>query len=49
MALSGDIGLRRSSPLRPELVAAVPVGAHPPDVDTEADLEELEARLGRDH
>lgn len=46
MALSGDIGLRDVLTARPDLVAAVPVGAHPPDVDTEADLEELEARLG---
>jgi len=46
MALSGDIGLREVLASRPELVAGVPVGAHPPDVDTEADLEELEARLG---
>lgn len=44
--LSGDIGLRELLVARPDLVEEVPVGAHPPDVDTAADLDELEARLG---
>ncbi|HEY7451647.1 MAG TPA: nucleotidyltransferase family protein [Candidatus Limnocylindria bacterium] len=45
-ALSGDIGLREVLAANPELVQAVPVPAHAPDVDTPADLERLEARLG---
>lgn len=44
--LSGDIGLRELLVARPDLVEEVPVTAHPPDVDTAADLDELEARLG---
>jgi CTP:molybdopterin cytidylyltransferase MocA len=44
--LTGDIGLREVFGRNPELVQAVPVHAHAPDVDTAADLERLEARLG---
>lgn len=40
---SGDIGLRSVLADRPELVCAVEVGDHPPDVDTPADLEALDA------
>ncbi len=36
--LSGDIGLRAWLAANPELVQAVPVGNHPPDIDTPADL-----------
>ena len=45
-ALAGDIGLREVFAAHPDLVAAVPVSHHPPDVDTAADLAALEARLG---
>ena len=44
--LTGDIGLREVFRQNPELVQAVPVTAHAPDVDTPGDLECLEARLG---
>ena len=44
--VGGDIGLREVFRAHPELVHAVPVAAHAPDVDTRADLERLEARLG---
>ncbi|HEY7738932.1 MAG TPA: nucleotidyltransferase family protein [Candidatus Limnocylindria bacterium] len=44
--LSGDIGLREVFAANPELVEAVAVPAHAPDVDTAADLARLEARLG---
>jgi molybdenum cofactor cytidylyltransferase len=37
----GDIGLREMLNAHPELVRAVEVGEHPPDVDTPADLEAL--------
>lgn len=43
MALSGDIGLREVFRAHPELVLAVPVPAHAPDVDTRDDLARLEA------
>ncbi len=46
MELSGDLGLREVLASRPDLVEAVPVAAHPPDVDTAADLDRLEDRLG---
>jgi molybdenum cofactor cytidylyltransferase len=39
--LSGDIGLREILTAHPELVRAVEVSAHAPDVDTPADLEAL--------
>jgi molybdenum cofactor cytidylyltransferase len=42
--LSGDIGLRKILAGHPDLVTAVEVGAHAPDVDTPADL----AALGRE-
>ena len=42
-ALRGDIGLRAVFRSRPGLVGTVPVGAHPPDVDTAEDLARLEA------
>jgi molybdenum cofactor cytidylyltransferase len=45
MDLTGDIGLREILGERPDLVETVLVGAHAPDVDTEADLDRLEARL----
>jgi molybdenum cofactor cytidylyltransferase len=45
MELTGDIGLREILGERPDLVEAVLVGSHAPDVDTMADLERLEARL----
>jgi len=44
--LAGDIGLREVFQAHPELVHGVEVPAHAPDVDTRADLERLEARLG---
>jgi CTP:molybdopterin cytidylyltransferase MocA len=44
--LTGDIGLREVFQRQPELVHAVDVAAHAPDVDTVADLARLEARLG---
>lgn len=44
--LTGDIGLREVFRRNPELVQAVAVPAHAPDVDTAADLQRLEARLG---
>lgn len=44
--LSGDIGLRDVFAAQPDLVEAVPVAGHAPDVDTPADLARLEARLG---
>lgn len=47
MALSGDMGLREVLAAHPDLVEAVPIDVHAPDVDTEADLDELEARLER--
>lgn len=47
MALSGDIGLREVLAANPDMVEAVPVPGHAPDVDTEADLDRLEARLER--
>ena len=40
---AGDAGLRSILERRRELVAAVPMGAHVPDVDTPADLEALGA------
>ena len=40
---AGDTGLRPILEGRPDLVAAVPVSAHAPDVDTPADLERLRA------
>jgi molybdenum cofactor cytidylyltransferase len=46
MALRGDIGLREVILTRAELVDVVEVPAHASDVDTVADLDELEARLG---
>jgi CTP:molybdopterin cytidylyltransferase MocA len=46
MALHGDIGLREVLLTRSELVDVVEVPAHVPDVDTVADLDDLEARLG---
>lgn len=39
--LSGDIGLREILTAHPELVRAVEVSAHAPDIDTPADLEAL--------
>ncbi|HEV7199799.1 MAG TPA: nucleotidyltransferase family protein [Candidatus Limnocylindria bacterium] len=44
--LSGDVGLRDLLVSRPDLVESVEVPAHAPDVDTAADLERLEDRLG---
>jgi CTP:molybdopterin cytidylyltransferase MocA len=44
--LTGDTGLRSLFAAHPELVDRVPVAGHPPDVDTAADLEQLE-RAGR--
>lgn len=41
--LSGDIGLREVLQRNPDLVQAVPVPAHAPDVDTPGDLARLEA------
>jgi molybdenum cofactor cytidylyltransferase len=46
MALRGDIGLREVILTRAELVDVVEVPSHASDVDTVADLDELEARLG---
>ena len=40
--LSGDIGLRQFLRDRPELVTKVPVRAHPPDVDSPADLDSID-------
>jgi CTP:molybdopterin cytidylyltransferase MocA len=37
----GDIGLREILNAHPEVVRAVEVGEHPPDVDTQADLQAL--------
>jgi molybdenum cofactor cytidylyltransferase len=37
--LSGDIGLRQMLIEHPELVRALEVGAHPPDIDTPDDLD----------
>jgi molybdenum cofactor cytidylyltransferase len=37
----GDIGLRELLQMHPELVLAIEIAAHPPDVDTPADLERL--------
>jgi molybdenum cofactor cytidylyltransferase len=39
--LTGDVGLRQLLREHPDLVAHVPVAAHPPDVDTPADLDRL--------
>jgi len=39
--LSGDIGLRQLLLDHPELVRAVEVGGHPPDIDTPEDLDGL--------
>lgn len=47
MALSGDVGLREVLAANPDMVEAVLVPGHAPDVDTEADLDRLEARLDR--
>jgi CTP:molybdopterin cytidylyltransferase MocA len=44
--LSGDVGLRDLLVSRPDLVEPVPVPSHAPDVDTAADLDRLEDRLG---
>ena len=44
--LAGDVGLREVLAARPDLVEAVAVASHAPDVDTPADLDRLEARLG---
>jgi len=41
-AASGDIGLRQILRDNPELVRAVPIDRHPPDVDTPDDLAALE-------
>jgi len=41
--LAGDIGLREAFQRNPELVHAVPVPAHAPDIDTADDLARLEA------
>jgi CTP:molybdopterin cytidylyltransferase MocA len=41
--LAGDIGLREVFHRHPELVHAVPVPAHAPDIDTTDDLAQLEA------
>lgn len=41
----GDAGLRGVLASQPDLVEAVPVAAHPPDIDTPADLEALARRL----
>jgi CTP:molybdopterin cytidylyltransferase MocA len=46
VGLDGDIGLREVFAAQPDLVEAVPVAGHAPDVDTPADLARLEARLG---
>jgi len=40
--LTGDIGLRQLLREHPDLVAHVAVAAHPPDVDTPADLDKLQ-------
>jgi CTP:molybdopterin cytidylyltransferase MocA len=40
--LSGDIGLRQLLREHPELVTSVPVRAHPPDVDSPADLRSID-------
>ncbi len=39
--LSGDTGLRGWLDANPELVQAVPVSNHPPDIDTPDDLASL--------
>jgi molybdenum cofactor cytidylyltransferase len=39
--LSGDVGLREILLAEPDLVVAVPVSAHPPDLDTPDDLARL--------
>lgn len=39
--LAGDMGLREILHAHPELVRAVEVSAHPPDIDTPADLDAL--------
>jgi CTP:molybdopterin cytidylyltransferase MocA len=46
--VSGDRGLRRILAAQPDLVDRVPVGAHPPDIDTAADLEDVLRRLESD-
>lgn len=43
-AAIGDIGLRAVLREHPDLVTAVPVAGHPPDVDTPDDLAALEGR-----
>ena len=43
-AADGDQGLRSVLADRPELVTSVDVGRHPPDVDTQADLERIGER-----
>lgn len=43
-AAIGDIGLRSVLREHPDLVTAVPVAGHPPDVDTPDDLARLEGR-----
>jgi CTP:molybdopterin cytidylyltransferase MocA len=40
-AAAGDAGLRDVTNTHPELVTAIDVAAHPPDVDTKADLDAL--------
>jgi CTP:molybdopterin cytidylyltransferase MocA len=46
--VSGDRGLRRILASQPDLVDRVPVRAHPPDIDTAADLEDVLRRLESD-
>ncbi len=46
--VSGDRGLRDILSAHPDLVDRVPVAAHPPDIDTTADLEALLRRLESD-
>ncbi|MGH2463596.1 MAG: nucleotidyltransferase family protein [Candidatus Limnocylindria bacterium] len=44
--LSGDVGLREVFGVNPELVRAVPVATHAPDVDTAEELARLESEAG---